>query len=128
MARILIADDDPDICLLLWHFLRADHHEVEVVGDGARALARAYIQPPDLFLCDLCMPGMSGLEAIRLVRAAFPEVPVVAVSGGILGDQGEEPARHAGAHRVLAKPFDLSALSALVGELLGQESAARAGC
>jgi CheY-like chemotaxis protein len=88
--------------------------------DGAMALALAHFLPPDLFLCDLCMPEVGGLEAIRQFHAAFPRIPVVAMSGAAPGGPLDRlaVASAEGAAGALNKPFRLGSLLALVDEVL----------
>jgi CheY-like chemotaxis protein len=121
LARILIADDDDGLRRLLRCYLEGKGHEVSAAGDGGLALAQAHLWPPDLFLCDLFMAEVDGVEAIRAFRAAFPDVPVVAMSGAALGGRLDLLAavEVLGAARVLAKPFSLDELGIILDELLG---------
>src|SRR5579885_1121604 len=70
MHRILIADDDRELCTLLADYLRREGFEVEAVHDGAAALARLYDaqRRPDLLILDVMMPGRDGLETLRELR------------------------------------------------------------
>jgi two-component system response regulator (stage 0 sporulation protein F) len=120
LARILVADDDESLRGLLRHVLEGWGHEVLAASDGALALARARLQPPDLFLCDVFMAEMDGLEAIREFRAAFPGVPIVAISGAALGGRLDmlHVAKMLGASRVLPKPFSMTDLGDILADLL----------
>ncbi len=124
-CRVLIADDYVVTRLLLRNVLEAEGHEVIEAADGAAALRLAAQAPVDLFLCDLFMPDVDGLEAIRRFRDSFPRVPVVALSGGAFGGSMDllPVAAVLGADRVLRKPFVLTELQALLRELLGAQAA-----
>jgi two-component system, OmpR family, response regulator MtrA len=69
MARIVIADDDADIRELVVFKLRHGGHDVVPVGDGAAAVEACTAEKPDLVILDVMMPGMSGLDAARALRA-----------------------------------------------------------
>lgn len=80
---VLLADDDVDVRVLLGTALRRDGRfdVVAEAADGAEAADAAREHQPDLVLLDLAMPGVGGLEAIPLVRAASPSSRIVVVSG-----------------------------------------------
>ncbi|MEM9091343.1 MAG: response regulator [Cyanobacteria bacterium P01_F01_bin.53] len=68
-ASILVADDTPDNLRLLLRILSEAGYEVRPVTDGERAIAAAQLDPPDLILLDIKMPGMDGYEACRNLKA-----------------------------------------------------------
>ena len=82
MAKVLIIDDDAEICSLVGEFLRRNGHEVATAPDGGQGLAAAAAQPPDLILCDLEMPGMGGQEVVSALRQdrRMGEIPVIFLS------------------------------------------------
>ena len=70
-ARVLVVDDEPEICELVRVYLEAEGLEVETLGDGAAAVARvADDNEPqvDLAIIDVMLPGASGLEVCRAIR------------------------------------------------------------
>lgn len=84
--RVLIADDEPDVRLLLRLGLR--HHQIEVVGEAANGLEVIEIcavDPPDAIVLDLLMPGMNGFEAIPQLKRDHPYVGIVAYTA-VAGD------------------------------------------
>lgn len=83
--RIIIVDDHRIVRDCLSYFLRVDQ-KIEVVAEadnGLAAIQACQRCVPDVVLMDLVMPGMSSLEAIRIIRSQFPDVEVVALTGCI---------------------------------------------
>lgn len=68
MARLLIADDDQELCVLLTEYLSSEGFDVECVHDGERAVERVLAENYDLMVLDLMMPKMNGFDALREVR------------------------------------------------------------
>jgi len=83
MAKVLIIDDDAEICGVVGDYLRRHGHEVATASDGSQGLTAAAATCPDLILCDLDMPGMGGQEVVSTLRQdeRLGEVPVVFLSG-----------------------------------------------
>ncbi|MGA9340769.1 MAG: response regulator [Rhodanobacteraceae bacterium] len=81
MSRILIADDDRELCALLAEYLRCEGFDVAVVHDGAGALAQLSDQAtrPDLLILDVMMPGQNGLDTLRDLRLQH-RLPVIMLS------------------------------------------------
>lgn len=67
-TKIMVVEDDPDICEILEYNLEQEGFEVIVFHDGKQALESILIDPPNLILLDLMLPGMDGLEIARIVR------------------------------------------------------------
>ena len=109
MARILVAEDGPDIRALLEHIFLEDGHDVATAADGQEALERYAQGSFDLICSDLDMPRLDGIELTRAVRADADGVPILMVSGSATPDDLRE-ARAAGITAFLAKPFTLSEL------------------
>ena len=120
MARILIIDDDAQIRDLLKQFLEKFDYEVVVAPDGNVALSLHRLNPADLIITDIIMPGKEGLETIMDFRSLFPAVPIIAISGG--GKIGPynylNTAKAMGAQKIFSKPFDLREMLGVVQELL----------
>ena len=77
IARILIVEDEPAIALGLRDDLELEGYEVEVVGDGETAVLKASNEAFDLLLLDVMLPGKSGYDVCREVRARKPELPII---------------------------------------------------
>ena len=113
-ARILVADDNADMRTYLSRLL-SPHWMVEVVSDGAQALAAAQQNPPDLILSDVMMPGMNGLELAQALRAdaRTRAIPVVLLSARA-GEEAAIEGLKSGAYDYLVKPFSANELLARV--------------
>jgi DNA-binding response OmpR family regulator len=121
MARVLIADDDPDIRDLVAFKLTQSDHQVTAVEDGMAALRAAREQPFDLVLLDIRMPGMSGLDVCRAVRAASEtaSLPVILITAR--SQEGDvELGFAAGADDYIVKPFSPRELSSRVAAILSR--------
>ena len=106
MARILIAEDEPDFRELIAFTLRFAGHEVTATPNGEDALHQAAEILPDLILMDVRMPRMTGYEACRAMKAdnALKHIPVVFLSAK--GQDSEiQTGLDAGAEEYLLKPF-----------------------
>ncbi len=68
MSRILLVDDDRELCQLLTEYLEPEEFEVEAVHDGAAAIAAIAADEPALMVLDIMLPGLSGVEVLRRVR------------------------------------------------------------
>ncbi len=121
MATILIADDEPRIRLLLRSILSGDGHEVVEAADGEAALAAARAHRPAVAILDVQMPGPSGLEVCRSLRADPDLVGTAVVIAS--ADAAEAHAVAAGAAAFLAKPFSVRRLLATVDDLAADHAA-----
>lgn len=109
--RVLIADDAPDIRLLLRMYLTDSR--LEVVGEatnGAEAIEMATTEKPDAVILDLAMPVMDGLQAIPLIKEASPNTKIVVLSG-FDADRMADRALKLGADTYLQKGVALGDIS-----------------
>jgi CheY-like chemotaxis protein len=125
MARILVADDSETILLLMRTRLEMAGHEVQTACDGQEAVETLGGDPGrafDLLLLDAMMPRMSGIDALRELRAAGVETPALIVSAHKEGadDQGDSELRIAG---FVNKPIDFDDLFRRIDELTGPSPA-----
>jgi len=81
LSRILIVDDEQGIRRSLAGLLADEGFETDVAGDGEKALQAIRTERPDLVLLDIAMPGIDGMEVLEETRQAWPELPVVMMSG-----------------------------------------------
>jgi DNA-binding response OmpR family regulator len=117
--RVLVADDDPEICTLIKTILRSASFEVEVCADAESALVhlqrdKAY----DILISDFMLPGISGIELITMVRAnpQTARLPILMISGHS-NYAMDARAKSAGADHFLNKPFTLTQLRSTVSAL-----------
>jgi CheY-like chemotaxis protein len=122
---VLVAEDDLEMRRLIAQTLRKDGYQVVEARDGVELLA--YVKHslyygasrpfPSLIISDIRMPGWSGLEVLSALRRIDPCVPVLLITA--FGDAcAHAEAQRLGATEVLDKPFDLSDLRRLVGDLI----------
>jgi DNA-binding response OmpR family regulator len=114
--RVLLADDDATVSDVVRRYLERDGMTVEVVTDGAVALARALAEPPDVVVLDLMLPGLPGLEVCRRLRAAG-SVPIVMLTA--LGEEADRVrGLELGADDYVTKPFSPRELTLRVRSVL----------
>lgn len=113
--KILIADDDPQILRALRITLRARGYEIMVATDGTSALNQAIEHKPDLYLIDLGMPRLDGVEVIQGLRG-WTSAPILVVSGRT-GSADKVEALDAGADDYVTKPFGIDELLARIRAL-----------
>jgi len=124
MANILVVDDDPAVQMTIRLLLERAGHRVAVASDGRKGLAAFEAGNFDLLFLDIFMPGMDGIETMRLVHQQRPDVPIIVISGRpIIPDADAEPdfltmAMKLGAISSLPKPFKPAALLATVAACL----------
>lgn len=107
MAVMLIADDDPISRQTLAAILCGEGHEIIQANDGIEALRHLTARDPDVLLTDIFMPGKSGLDVIREIKAERRALPIIAFSGGSAFASFEQLrwAESYGVAATLKKPF-----------------------
>jgi CheY-like chemotaxis protein len=121
MARILIAEDEPDIRELVAFTLRFAGHEVIATANGEEAVQQAGQMIPDLILMDVRMPRMTGYEACRLMKIdpILKDIPVVFLSAK--GQDSEiQTGMDVGAEDYMLKPFAPTQLTERVKAILAK--------
>jgi CheY-like chemotaxis protein len=121
MAKILIAEDEPDIRELVAFMLRFAGYEVAAASNGEEAVQAATRDVPDLILMDVRMPRMTGYDACRIMKAnpSLRDVPVVFLSAK--GQESEiQSGLDAGAEEYLLKPFSPDELTNRVRTILSK--------
>ncbi|MSU47904.1 MAG: response regulator [Opitutus sp.] len=127
MARILLIDDDRALRNVVAKSLGYAGHEVIQAEDGLQGIELSRATTVDLVITDLIMPVKEGVETIILLCREHPNLPVIAISGGLSNSSTYlEIAAKIGARRVLPKPFTAQELIALVKEVLGEAGASGA--
>lgn len=113
--KVLIADDDPQILRALRITLTAKGYEVLTARDGAEAITAAIDHHPDIFMLDLGMPELDGIEVIHAIRG-WTDAPILVVSGRT-GAGDKVDALDAGADDYVTKPFSMEELLARIRAL-----------
>ena len=123
--KLLLADDSETIQRVIEMTFADEPVDVATVSDGEAAIARLAIDPPDIVLADIGMPGRDGYEVAMRVRQtpALAHIPVVLLTGAF-DPVDYARAREAGCAGVLVKPFDPQMLIARVRQLLHAAQAA----
>ncbi len=119
MSRILLADDSPHAQRMGERILREEGFEVASVTDGDTALLRLADVDPDLVLADVFLPGKSGFDICRYVKAHPRHRHArVVLTAGLLEPFDENEARLAGCDGILKKPFEASVVLAAIQPLI----------
>ncbi len=121
MARILVIDDDVQIREMLRQMLEFEGYEVIEAANGKEALKLQQQTPADLVITDLIMPEKEGIETIRELREIFPEIKIIAMSGGgVVGPESYlKIAKSLGAQKTFVKPIERKILLNGIREVLG---------
>ena len=112
MAKVLVADDDPNIRLLLQKQLELEGYKVITAAGGESAIALARRERPDLVLLDLMMPDIDGLEVCRTLRQEMV-IPIIMLTAKGT-DTDKVVGLTIGADEYITKPFSLIELTARV--------------
>ena len=121
MARILVVDDEVELRTLLRKVLTRRGHDVIEAENGSVAISMVEQgEKLDVIITDIFMPDTDGIEVLRHLRAKYPELKIVVMSGG--GNRvsrGYLPAATAlGADHVIEKPFDPASVGEQIEDLL----------
>lgn len=123
MARVLVAEDDPVTREMIIYKLEAEGYDTVVAEDGTAALALAQEHAPDIAVLDVHMPGMSGFEVCRMMRAdpSATRIPVIMLTASVQ-DADIATGFDSGADDYVPKPFSPRELVSRI-----QAALARAG-
>lgn len=114
MGRILIVDDEKDMCEVLAQYFSSDGHEVDCAYDAFQAMEKSKRKKYNYALVDLVMPGpMNGIDVIRQIRHDSPKTKIIAYSGFSDFDIADRVVS-AGANYFLTKPFKQQQLTQLM--------------
>jgi DNA-binding NtrC family response regulator len=117
MQRILVIDDEESIRDLLKDFLESRGYEVTTTGDGESGLSMLKEERFDLYLLDLMMPGISGLDVLKVAREEKISVPSIVITA-FASVQTAVEAMQLGAFDYITKPFDLKAVDIAIKRAL----------
>lgn len=114
--RILIADDEETVRILLAEALKFYGYEIDVVENGVEAMSHIEKKSYDLVITDYIMPKMDGLELTQRIKAKYPHIPILIITGNA-------PVRDLlkyGATACIMKPFKIFELHSMVKIILDQ--------
>jgi EAL domain-containing protein (putative c-di-GMP-specific phosphodiesterase class I) len=114
-ATVLLVDDEPAFLRALARYLREGPHNIETFATAPEAIERVRKGGVDVVVSDISMPGMTGLELLRAIRAHEPDLPVVLVTGLPALESATEAIEH-GVLKYIVKPVDPAALRSTVDQ------------
>ena len=120
MATLLLIDDDPAVIGILYDLL-AGTYECHTADRAEQALQYLEIETYDVVLSDVSMPGLSGMDVLKRVRARHPNTPVIIISG--MGAEEKEKLLGMGAFAFFAKPFQLEEVEDAIVKAIASRSA-----
>ncbi len=113
MMRILVVDDEVDICDFVKNFFKDRNFDVDVAYDGKEAISRIKARKPHIVLLDLKMPVMDGLDTLKAIRRIDDKIKVVMVTA-VEDTAMAEETKHHGAVEYITKPLLLEQLERTV--------------
>ncbi|MGA1825784.1 MAG: response regulator [bacterium] len=124
MSRILVIDDDSQIQDMLKQMLERAGYDVIIAPNGKVAVKINSEKPADLIITDLIMPEMEGIETIRKLKRDFPDVAIIAMSGGgrIGPDSYLGMVKKFGVKYTFVKPIKREDLLTAIREILNQQT------
>jgi CheY-like chemotaxis protein len=128
MKKILVIEDDMNIRESLAELLETRSYQIFSADNGAAAITLIHKHNPDLIICDVMMPGMSGYEVLEIIRkdAATATVPFIFLSAKVM-EADREKGLSLGANSYLTKPFRSTELFEVVDKLLGKSGKGESG-
>ena len=123
MARILVIEDEIQLREMLQEMLERAGHDVMATPNGEAGVTCYRQEGANVVVTDIEMPRKNGFQVIQELRCDFPDIKIIAISGGGSRDKLDSlsHAEMLGAQRTLRKPFHMQHLLDAVAELLGKE-------
>jgi len=118
--KVLLVDDEEAFVNTLAQRLKMRELKVDTVYDGEQALSAVKSQEPDVMVLDLKMPGLHGMDVLREIRKAYPNMQVIILTGHGT-DKDEEEARRLGGFDFLRKPADIETLVGKIKEAYAEK-------
>ena len=115
MKKLLVVDDETEICDFLKSFFEDRNYDVRTASSGEQALNAIKKELPHVVLLDVQMPGINGLAALKTIKEQFPKVKVIMVTAVETREKIEEAMR-SGADNYITKPLSLEYLEKEVQE------------
>ena len=121
-CSVLVIDDEEKICRAMGRLLTRFGCRVQQATAGKEGLELVVQEAPDIILLDLVMPEMNGIQFLKLLREAHPELPVVIVTGYPDSELMQQASQYAPV-MLLAKPIDAALLERTLRSVLGEKLA-----
>lgn len=115
--RILIADDEKAMRIMLAEALKFDDHEIDIVKNGIEAISLFNRKTYDLVITDYIMPGMDGLELTRRIKSKQPATPILIITAS----SPTLDLLASGAAACIKKPFELMDMRNMVRSMLSNK-------
>jgi len=125
MVKILIVDDEPFVRDMMTAMIKPAGYDVVEAVNGAEAFNVCKKEVVDLIITDIVMPEKNGIDLIMNVKKEYPDIPIIAVSGGggITGRYDYlEIAKLVGANNILKKPFEIDELRSAVSNAIENQT------
>lgn len=119
MPKILVVDDEFEICSFLKSFFEERLYDVSTATSGEEALRKIEIEKPQVLLLDIKMPGKDGLQVLKEVKKKYPQVKVIMVTAVETSDKIEQAIK-LGADNYITKPLSLEYLEMDVKEKISK--------
>jgi|SRR5579863_4321043 len=124
MRVILLADDSPHAQRMGERILREEGYQVVTATDGKTAVERLPSIDPDVVIADVFLPGRSGFDLCRHIKASYRHMRVI-LTAGMLETLDEDEAKRAGCDAILKKPFEASIIMETIRPLVHDAQLAR---
>ncbi len=117
MGKVLVVDDERDICRMISNILKEEGYKVDKAYDGEQAIRKVKARGYNLMLLDYKLPDIDGIDVLKEIRRIKPSLKVIMISA--YGSPSiKSMAKKLGAYRFLDKPFDLNRLVKIVRDAL----------
>jgi len=113
MERVLVVDDDVEVCDALKEFLSLKEYEVETALDGQTALKKVEKFKPHIVLLDIIMPGMKGVDVLLRIRNINPKIGIIMITA-VVDEEIAKSMMKLGAYDYINKPIDLNHLEKVI--------------
>lgn len=117
--KILLVEDEPDVCSAIQSFLGRRGYIVSVTASGKDALSLIEITKPDAVLLDFTLPDMNGKETLSVLRSHDTTTKVIVITGELLSDKEMDKIEALGISAYFQKPVTLEELERTVNDVLG---------
>jgi DNA-binding NtrC family response regulator len=118
--KVLLVDDEEAFVNTLAQRLKMRELNVNTVYDGEQALSKVKSEEPDVMVLDLKMPGLHGMDVLKEIRKAYPNMQVIILTGHGT-EKDEEEARRLGGFDFLRKPADIETLVGKIKEAYSEK-------